>query len=295
MSFPLTTTQRPARLHEGFGLAPSDRISVAILAGMAAIALFGNIGAGIPWQRVWVPFVPIGLLTGALAIGRTGRSRAVAETAFYAGLWMALMVVGIQLTYLGNAMVFPLRDAAFEQADLVLGFHWLAWVRFVDAHHWLSVLQWLVYETNVMQPFVCVGVFVALGRRDRNAELLTAMLIGLAVTILVSSALPALGPAEAHGVETTFVPIIRALRAGTMPPLPYEGIVSFPSFHTVMAILFAYAHRGLRRTFLPFLALNGMMLFTIPYCGQHYLIDVVGGALVAGLAIAATRRLLRPA
>ena len=291
MSFPLTTAQRPARLHEGFGLAPFDRIPVAILVGMAAIAFFGNIGAGIPWQRVWVPFVPIGLLTGALAIGRTGRSRALAETAFYAGLWMALMAVGIQLTYLGNGLALPLRDTAFERADLALGFHWLAWVQFVDRHRWLSILQWLVYETNVVQPFLCVGIFVALGRRDRNAELLTAILIGLAVTIVVSSLLPALGPADAYGIETSFAPVIRALRSGHLTPLPYEGIVSFPSFHTVMAILFAYAHRGLRRTFLPFLGLNVLMLFTIPYCGQHYLIDVAGGAVVAGLAIAATRRL----
>jgi PAP2 superfamily len=286
-----TTTDQSSPHVERFGLARCDVLPTAIVLVMAVLALAWNLDVGIEWRRPWVPLVPVALLLIAFFAGRSRQFAALGQTAFYSGLWMALMVLGIQLTYLANTLAFPLRDQAFERADLMLGFHWLAWIQFVDAHHWFSILQWLIYETNVVQPFLCVGIFTALGRRERNAELLTAILIGLILTIGVSALLPAIGPADAHGIETSFAPIIRALRSPHSPALSYEGIVSFPSFHTVMAILFTYANRGIRRTFVPFLVLNGLMLLTIPYCGQHYLVDIAGGAIVAAMAIAATRRL----
>ena len=39
---------------------------------------------------------------------------------------------------------------------------------------------------------------------------------------------------------------------------------------------------------------NIVMLFAIPTIGQHYLIDMIGGAVVALLAIAATSAAPRP-
>ena len=59
-----------------------------------------------------------------------------------------------------------------------------------------------------------------------------------------------------------------------------QGIVTFPSYHTVLAILFVYTHRGLRWTFPPVAVLNGLMLAAIPSVGGHYVVDMIGGALV---------------
>ena len=39
-----------------------------------------------------------------------------------------------------------------------------------------------------------------------------------------------------------------------------EGIVAFPSFHTVLAVVFIYVHRPPCKTFIPIAAINTMML-----------------------------------
>jgi len=67
-----------------------------------------------------------------------------------------------------------------------------------------------------------------------------------------------------------------------------KGVIAFPSFHAVLAVLFTYAHRH-SATFAPMAALNAVMLVSIPSEGGHYLVDVFGGIAVAIVAILAVR------
>ena len=55
----------------------------------------------------------------------------------------------------------------------------------------------------------------------------------------------------------------------------------------MLAVLLTYAHRR-SRLLVPIALVNGIMLFSIPSYGGHYLIDIIAGAAVALLAIAAT-------
>jgi membrane-associated phospholipid phosphatase len=83
------------------------------------------------------------------------------------------------------------------------------------------------------------------------------------------------------------------LRHGTLPSLDImllKGVIAFPSFHAVLAILFTYTHRG-SPSFLPVAALNALMLLSVPSEGGHYLVDVLGGVTVGGLVILMTRAL----
>jgi membrane-associated phospholipid phosphatase len=72
-----------------------------------------------------------------------------------------------------------------------------------------------------------------------------------------------------------------------------QGLISFPSYHTVLAVLLTYAHRR-SRLLVPIALVNGIMLFSIPSYGGHYLIDIFAGAVVALLAISATAAVHRP-
>ena len=70
-------------------------------------------------------------------------------------------------------------------------------------------------------------------------------------------------------------------------------LVTFPSGHTILAIVMTYGLRGSRWTLLPALAVNGAMLVsTIPE-GGHHLADLIAGAAIAVLAITIVRRPLR--
>ncbi|GAA0585799.1 hypothetical protein GCM10009416_25140 [Craurococcus roseus] len=83
---------------------------------------------------------------------------------------------------------------------------------------------------------------------------------------------------------------MRAAPAGAVLALnQLAGIVSFPSFHTTLALLFTYAHHGIRLTLPAFAALSGVMLFSVPSKGGHHLADMPGGAAVAVAAVVLVR------
>jgi membrane-associated phospholipid phosphatase len=130
------------------------------------------------------------------------------------------------------------------------------------------------------------------GRDDRNAELLINTTIGLLLTAAVFFLFPTLGPCVGvPACQDAYLDDLVGLRHGSLPSLDImllKGVIAFPSFHAVLAILFTYAHRD-SPIFLPVAAFNALMLLSIPSEGGHYLVDVLGGIAVGGLAILMTR------
>jgi membrane-associated phospholipid phosphatase len=122
--------------------------------------------------------------------------------------------------------------------------------------------------------------------------LLTNAMLALLLTTAVFFLFPALGPCVgAPACHDAYVEDLVGLRHGSLPSLNImllKGVIAFPSFHAVLATLFAYAHRR-SPTFLPMVAFNALMLLSIPSEGGHYLVDVLGGVAVGGLAILMTR------
>ena len=69
-----------------------------------------------------------------------------------------------------------------------------------------------------------------------------------------------------------------------------EGLITFPSFHTAIAILFAWAVWRTPYVWFAGLVTNVLMILSTPLSGSHYVIDLAGGAVVATVAIALASR-----
>ncbi|MES2254079.1 MAG: phosphatase PAP2 family protein [Pseudomonadota bacterium] len=262
-----------------------------LIATMTALALAFNQWTQLRWltpayQLIWMP----ALCCASIVIYATRRSQpAIRETGIYLGFWLFYPLFAAQLTYIATVTKFPLQDALFIRLDGMLGFVWGDWMKFSLDNPLLLAVQQFAYDSSYWQPLLYVPFFALFGPRGRNGEFLTAMLLGLIATILIYMFLPTLGPADMAGQKAEQGQIIRALRVGSVGPYPYFGIVSFPSFHTVMALLFIVAHRGNRITFPVVLAFNLVMLTAIPYSGDHYLTDMIAGGMIALAAFAAAR------
>jgi membrane-associated phospholipid phosphatase len=63
-----------------------------------------------------------------------------------------------------------------------------------------------------------------------------------------------------------------------------QGVVSFPSFHTMLGVMTTYALRDTIWLMIPVLLINGTMIVSTMPIGGHHLIDVLVGA---GLTIGA--------
>src|SRR5262249_9538447 len=73
-----------------------------------------------------------------------------------------------------------------------------------------------------------------------------------------------------------------------------QGVVSFPSFHTILGVMTIYALRDTRWLMVPVLLLNGTMIVATMPVGGHHLVDVLAGAGLTFGAILLVRRIARP-
>lgn len=282
------------------GAAPA--LSAVLLIGI--IDVTWSTQARASFSGWWIPLLAVLFLLLLSLFYSTVRSiPALAELPMYAALWITFTVVGAISTYLAASAAQPLQDAAFTAFDAGLGFDWVTWSKAIRARPVLNMVLRLAYDSLMPQIIGTIVLFALAKVRGRNEELLLAASVSLLLTSAVSGFLPALGPWVHYGYgaldgnDTAYVPHVQALRDGISLAFvlsQVQGIVCFPSYHTVLAVLLVHAHRGLRWS-LPLVgSLNALMLLSIPSEGGHYLSDMVAGAVVALLTLAVVRRLRRP-
>jgi hypothetical protein len=232
--------------------------------------------------------VAIGFFYGSIR-----RNAQLADMALWGALVAAFSVTAAIFTYLTATLPFPLTDSELVRVDAGLGFSWPAWFQFVSSHPVLKGLFFILYTSLLPECAASVLYFAHRKRNDRIAEFLFAALISILITAIISGIFPALG-AFAHfamsGPPWASLPShLIALREGTATTFSvneFQGIITIPSYHTVLAILIIYVYRGFGRLFALALAFNGLMLLSLPSEGGHYLIDVVAGIAVVAMTIA---------
>jgi hypothetical protein len=206
--------------------------------------------------------------------------------------YYALGAAALTLSYLAVLTPMPLADPLLARADAALGFDWREWYDVVTDHPWLHAAFDFAYSSMQAQIFLCLLGFPLLGQRRRADEMAWACALSVTPTLALSALLPAESAWAYLGYATNESPStllqFLALRGGGMrevAPPDLGGIVTFPSYHAAWAILLPWLLRG-TWLFLPALLLNATMLAASVSEGGHYLVDIIGGVLVAGAAVA---------
>jgi PAP2 superfamily len=225
----------------------------------------------------------------------------IARLASYAALWIVFTAVGCIFTYLAASVSRPLIDGYLTSFDHYLGFDWISWSNGVHRYMLLTVILRAAYDSLGLQIVASIVILSSGTGPDRNAELLLGAILSLVLVALISALWPTLGPwtplsdQYASSDDLLIARDVLTMRAGGSTSFALarlRGIVTFPSYHTVLAILFAYAHRG-RWSFPVFLVINCLMITSIPSEGGHYLSDVLAGAGLAVVAIVSARLILQ--
>jgi membrane-associated phospholipid phosphatase len=209
----------------------------------------------------------------------------------------AIGSVGLVFTYLATSAALPLQDAFLAKLDSHLGFHWLSFLSAINDRPFLAGLLAKVYESTAP---LTQGVVIWLSIRgcgERLSEFLALLCLsslGLAVGMLL---VPAAGafvyfePAPqlfdnftAGGEMWPFLDAFNGLRDGSLTKIDVssvQGVVSFPSFHTMLGIITTYALRDTRALLIPAAILNGTMIVATLPVGGHYLADALVGAAIS--------------
>ena len=241
----------------------------------------------------------------AAAVLRT--ALVVTELLFRAALPIgALLTAGVTLTYLITSADPPLRDALLANIDRALGFDWLRLLDATNSSPFLAALLARVYQT-IGPVAELVIIWLALTRHgERLAEFIAILglsTVGLCVGTWLVSAAGAFAYYEplpqhfanfaAFGDMWPFARTFTMLRNGSLSVIDLsalDGVVSFPSFHTVLGVMTVYALRDTIWLVIPVLLLNAAMIVSTMPVGGHHLIDVLAGAGLTLGAILFVRR-----
>ncbi|TPK85402.1 phosphatase PAP2 family protein [Mesorhizobium sp. B2-4-17] len=207
-------------------------------------------------------------------------------------------LVLLLVTYLATATSRPLLDSYLAAGDAGLGFDWVSYVRLLNDYPSIDHVLSIAYNSLSVQLLLLPAILALTARSDRLEEFVAHYGVAGCLMCLVTMAVPAAGAFEFYhpspeilssfgpGASTRHLEQLHALR--TLKPFLLEhpeGLVSFPSFHSTLAGIFAYSMRGIRYISLPVYALNAMLILATFPEGGHYLVDVLAGLAVAAVAI----------
>ncbi len=235
-------------------------------------------------------------IAGVFRLARWRRAGLVAE---YLALSLVMAKVFTVFSYLAMASSGSLVDRQLLVADQALGFHWLADFQLLAAHPLAARAMDLLYNSmNLQALYVCILLGV-MDRRHRLRELFWLIFLAALLTNLAAIEFPALGPFQIFGLAShgAFLPDMIRLKSGhdlTFAFASLTGVISFPSFHTVLALAYAYGARGTGLIGHGIAGANLLVLFGIPFVGGHYLVDMIGGAAVTLFSLLLVRAALAP-
>lgn len=263
----------------GFAVAGSAYAELALAAGLF-------FGAGYIYKR-WRP-------EPRLAAMLTG-------TGFLLGFTAAASVLNAMLVTVAGHRI----DALLARADLALGFHWPQMMQAIADHPGLLWVLQLAY--GVLLPEIALAVIVlgTLGRIASLYRFVLAVAFGALISILIWTLVPAFGAMSVYVLDPTTITklhvvtdgaygqeLVRMLHdgPGLIAPDQTKGMIGFPSYHAVLALLLGWYFRHVRWLRWPVLALNVIVIASTPIEGGHHWLDVFAAIPVALLAIVAARR-----
>lgn len=235
--------------------------------------------------------VGLGLLALLLVRLFSERGSMMAE---YFSLTAATTLVFAVLSYLSLASSGPLVDASLLAADRALGIDWMAGYHFLMSQPLITLVLKFAYASLVYQGLYFGVLFALMGKKKELRQMFWLVLVMGILTSLGTVLFPALGPFKLFDVvpDASYLPDAERLRSGhdlNFALAHLTGVVTFPSFHTAMALAYIWGFRNTGPIGWGVTLLNLVMLCSIPWMGGHYLVDMIAGAVMMAASLAIVR------
>jgi membrane-associated phospholipid phosphatase len=211
----------------------------------------------------------------------------IKSCAYYglANIALALFVSGLQLT------PFPSLDPALQRWDHALHFDTAAMLAWTAARPALRDFLNLCYlSTDFQLIFAPLVAGYAFDRR-RMRVYLYAFVYAFLAGGLFYYFFPSSGPSSVY--QSPYFMNVQMLNAVKFDQVHHfrtvetllGGLIAFPSFHVMWAVLATYAALPHRRLFWAAAALNTLVVVSTVVLGWHYLVDVPAGLLLGSLSL----------
>jgi membrane-associated phospholipid phosphatase len=206
--------------------------------------------------------------------------------------WWAAAATGLLLTYVAASANFPLMDDVFARLDAMMGFRWAETYAYVQQHPVLQTSLRAAYWSGGVQLLALFLIHCMRAPGIGSGELLWNFMVSLLITIAISVILPAAAMPGLIGQH--HIDVFLAARHGdiTVVDAPtIAGLVTFPSWHTAMGVIFIYSARSMKWLLAVLAPLNVLLIAATPPIGGHYLVDTIAGLAVAAVSILIVRKI----
>lgn len=236
----------------------------------------------------------MGIAYAAAKSAEYPRTQAIASNLF---IFLLLGAAINSLLHVLPLSPFPMQDPWLAKADQALHFNLPDFVMKIKTH-WpdLSFLLSWLYTTL---PPVCIGTLLtsAYLSKKNYTEFSILCAISAALGLWIYFFFPAIGPMASYHyplspAEQANLNNISSLKALSNHFHHFvSGDISFPSYHTILALLCAWAWRGYPKLFTLVSVWAALIILSTLSTGWHYLTDVLGGVGVAAISILLWHRL----
>jgi membrane-associated phospholipid phosphatase len=182
----------------------------------------------------------------------------------------------------------PLIDQTLNSMDARVHFSTIYFVHLVARVPQVGTGLAIAYA--LLSPFIIAAILIP--TLSGHSEAARRYVLGIVIAAILTAALSALWPAAGPWTTQEFRPTNEQagvtaylIRLKSSSPVDLDindaGIVSFPSFHVLLAILSALALGTIRRLRAWSWALAGLICISAITTGWHYGIDILGGIILA--------------
>lgn len=291
-------------------LLPAERLMLVFIAIVGLLAV--TLALVMQRQVNWPPFLGGYLATVALAmIG--GYVRQV-KSAPRVGL--ALVGAGIFTGFTAVSSIFifalfplanPLIDPLLLKIDAALGYHWPGLIAWLADYPTLAQGLGYVYHSSLVQILLTIVLLSTLSHTLALHRFLLVGIVTLILAVAIWWTVPSIGPSafqqipEAHRLATglyyspaygEFLRTLVEVGPRQISPEVITGVVAFPSYHMIMALMVVWFTRG-TLAFLPAALVNTAMIPATLSHGGHHLVDLIAGLAVFALGVWIANRLIR--
>jgi len=212
-------------------------------------------------------------------------------TAFLIAFSLAASVLNYFLLTRAGARI----DLQLAALDRAIGFDWPHVMAWMARHPALNLAAKVAYSSMLPQVAL-LTIIVAAKTPEQVYRFLLALALSALLCIAVWSFAPSFGafsvypppPQMALALDQAYArELVRLLHdgPGVISPREAKGLIGFPSYHAVLALLVIWHAR--RIPFLRWFALlfNTAVLLATPVQGGHHLVDVLAAFPVAAIAL----------
>jgi hypothetical protein len=231
----------------------------------------------------------------------------IAASATVFGLAFMLTQFAVALNYMYLPYAYFGFDQQLAMFDASMAFVWSDFVRFFADYGLAIDALRIVYSSSFNQIILVIVVLGLASKIDDLHVYMVTLAIGVLICISIWSLFPSSSPVGfqplADDVAKQLNLTLNAARGAELrrlavegitayPPKAMEGLIGFPSFHTVMLVATVYAVRNVKLVFWPALMWNLAMFPAILIHGAHNLVDVFGGLAVAAFSIYCANKIM---